>query len=184
MKRTMLAAVLFLSILVTSLFAVGCDNTSKEDAAQAPVNAGKQATSKHEDEVSPSDTSLSDNGTNETPEQEALAGEITDPKKLEELWQEYLYDTIATIGNAHEFNLAAEIDPIYIAEYSWKRYIADHGKESLALADEDSGSRNRVFPLETVQKYARRYFNLTSLDVTKLDEREYDQERRAFICRN
>ena len=162
---------IFILVVLLLTFLAGCNSN--------PQDLPEQASENNEEEVK---LEAEKNAHNH--EADLNYGEITDPKKLEELWQEYLYDTIATIGNAHEFNSAAEIDPIYIAEYSWKRYIADHGKESLALADEDSGSRNRVFPLETVQKYARRYFNLTSLDVTKLDEREYDQERRAFICRN
>ena len=159
---------IFILVVLLLTFLAGCNSN--------PQDLPEQASENNEEEVK---LDAEKNAHNQ--EADLNYGEITDPKKLEELWQEYLYDTIATIGNAHEFNSAAEIDPIYIAEYSWKRYIADHGKESLALADEASGSRNRVFPLETVQKYAQRYFNLTTLDVTKLDEREYEQERRAFI---
>ena len=159
---------IFILVVLLLTFLAGCNSN--------PQDLPEQASENNEEEVK---LDAEKNAHNQ--EADLNYGEITDPKKLEELWQEYLYDTIATIGNAHDFNSAAEIDPIYIAEYSWKRYIAEHGKESLALADEASGSRNRVFPLETVQKYAQRYFNLTTLDVTKLDEREYEQERRAFI---
>ncbi len=162
------SAMVFILGVFLLIFLAGCNSH--------PQDLPEQASENNEEEVK---LEAEKNAHNQ--EADLNYGEITDPKKLEELWQEYLYDTIATIGNAHEFNSAAEIDPIYIAKYSWNRYIIEHGKESLALADEDSGSRNRIFPLETVQKYARRYFNLTSLDVTKLDEREYDQERRAFI---
>ena len=159
---------IFILVVLLLTFLAGCNSN--------PQDLPEQASENNEEEVK---LDAEKNAHNQ--EADLNYGEITDPKKLEELWQEYLYDTIATIGNAHDFNSAAEIDPIYIAEYSWKRYITEHGKESLALADEASGSRNRVFPLETVQKYAQRYFNLTTLDVTKIDERYYDSERRAFI---
>jgi len=35
-------------------------------------------------------------------------GEIIDPGELEKFWQEYFYDSIATIGNTHEFNSAGD----------------------------------------------------------------------------
>lgn len=105
--------------------------------------------------------------------------DITDPAELKKLWQEYIYDSIATIGNTREFHSAEEIDPLYVAEFCWFKYVSEHGKESLELADKDSSLR--LFPLDTVLTYAKRYFNLTSLDVSKIDEHVYDPLNRAFL---
>lgn len=106
-------------------------------------------------------------------------GEITDPVELEKLWQVYFYDSIATVGNTREFNSAQEIEPLYIAMFAWNKYVAEYGKESLALAGKDSSQR--LFPLAKVLEYAKRYFNLTSLDVSNIEEHYYDQEQRAFL---
>jgi hypothetical protein len=106
-------------------------------------------------------------------------GEITDAAELERLWQEYFYDTITTIGNTRRFNSAEEIDPVGVAEFCWRKYIAEHGKESLELASEN-GNR-RLFPLDIVLEYADRYFNLTDLDVTAINDAYYNPEKRAFI---
>jgi len=106
-------------------------------------------------------------------------GEITDPMELEKLWQEYFYDSIATVGNTREFNSAQEIDALNVAKFCWHKYVAEHGQESLALAGKDSTLQ--VFPLSTVLEYAQRYFNLTSLDVSAIEEDSYDPQKRAFL---
>ncbi len=105
--------------------------------------------------------------------------DITDSVELEKLWQEYIYDSIATVGNTREFNSAQEIDALYVAEFCWFKYVTEHGKEGLALAGKDSTLR--VFPLGTVLEYTQRYFNLTSLDVSAIDEYSYDPLKRAFL---
>ncbi len=105
--------------------------------------------------------------------------EINDPAELQQLWQEYLYDSISTVGNTREFNSAREIDPLNVAKYCWFKYVEEYGKESLELAGEDSYLR--LFPLDTVLEYAQKYFNLTSLDVSNIKPHSYDQEKRAFL---
>lgn len=105
--------------------------------------------------------------------------EITDPVELEKLWQEYFYDTIATIGNTRKFKSAAEIEPLHIARFCRNKYVEEYGPESLELSGEDS--LQRLFPLETVLTYAERYFNLTSLDVSQIDDSYYNREKHAFI---
>ena len=57
--------------------------------------------------------------------------------------------------------------------------MKEHGKESLELAGK--GSTMRLFPLNTVLEYAKRYFDLASLDVSKIDENMYDPKRQAFL---
>lgn len=106
-------------------------------------------------------------------------GEITDPVELEKLWQEYIYDSIPSVGNTNEYNSSAEINPLYIAEFCWLKYISEHGKESLALESKESSQR--LFPLETVLEYAKRYFDLDRLDMYKIPEGYYDPARKAFI---
>ncbi|WP_258360183.1 hypothetical protein [Moorella sulfitireducens (nom. illeg.)] len=106
-------------------------------------------------------------------------GDITDPVELERLWQEYFYDTIANVGNTRVFNSAQEIDPLNVARFCGLRYVAEHGKESLAPAAE--GSPFQLLPLDIVLEYAERYFNLTSLDVSNIESGSYDPQKRAFI---
>ena len=106
-------------------------------------------------------------------------GDITDPAELEQIWQEYLYDSIATVGNTREFNSAQEIDPVHVAKYCWLKYVNEHGMGSLALAGEDTAQR--LFPLDTVLEYAERYFNLTSLNVSEIEAHYYDPQKHAFI---
>lgn len=107
-------------------------------------------------------------------------GEITDPVILQELWEEYFYPTIANVGNTREFNSAAEIDPLQIARFAWYKYDTEYGRDSL---EQEEGRFSRVFPLETVLKYAKRYFALDSLDLSRIDEHtgEYDPQRQAFL---
>lgn len=105
-------------------------------------------------------------------------GEITDETELEKLWQEYFYDSIATISNTWEFNKPEEIEPENIAMFCWFKYIDEYGKESLATVSQDS--MLRVFPLEKVLEYAERYFNITTLDVSDISEGYYDSEKQAF----
>ncbi|HBW35996.1 hypothetical protein [Desulfosporosinus sp. BICA1-9] len=146
------AITLIVVVLLLALVA-GCQKSTQGSPGQAPEKMMQEAALKYE--------------------------EITDPVELEKLWQEYFYDSIATLGNTHEFNTAQDIDPLDVAMYCWFKYVAEHGKESLVLADTDS--TNRLFPLDTVLEYAERYFNLTSLDVSNLEAGSYDQQKRAFI---
>lgn len=114
-----------------------------------------------------------------TPAEENLKSEeITDPAELERLWQEYLYDSITTVGNTRKFNSPEEIDPLYVAEFCWFKYIYEYGKESLELTGENSSLR--LFPLDTVLEYTEQYFNLTRLDVSQIEEYYYDPQRQAF----
>ncbi len=141
-----------LIILISALLA-SCRSTTQDNPAQTPENTKQQVT--------------------------PVYGDITDPVELEKLWQEYLYDSITTVGNTRLFNSAEEIDPYYIAKFAWFKYVAEHGEESLALADKDSTLR--IFPLEIVLEYAGRYFNLSALDVSALEEGYYDKKRQAFL---
>lgn len=107
-------------------------------------------------------------------------GEITDPALLQKLWEEYFYHTIANVGNTREFNSAAEIDPLQIAKFAWHKYDTEHGRASL---EQEEGRLSRVFPLEIVLDYAERYFDLSSLDVSRIDKNsgQYDQKRQVFL---
>lgn len=105
--------------------------------------------------------------------------DITDPAELEQLWQDYLYDSITTVCNGGDFATAAELDPIWVAEFCWFRYVSEQGEDSLEPAG--GGSSLRLLPLDTVLTYAERYFGLTTLDVSKVSANEYDASRRAFM---
>ncbi|PKM77796.1 MAG: hypothetical protein CVU90_05865 [Firmicutes bacterium HGW-Firmicutes-15] len=153
MKKKLIVAIgsmILLGILTTGAF-VFLDVPAK--MSLAPGNTKQEASLKYED--------------------------ITDPVELEKLWQEYIYDSIATVGNTREFNSAQEINALYVAEFCWFKYVTEHGKEGLALAGKDSTLR--VFPLGTVLEYAQRYFDLTTLDVSAIDENSYDQQKCAFL---
>jgi len=163
--RNYLAITLVILMLISI---VGCKNTTNEDSMQLLENTNQGTSLEHEEKIDFQETNIS-------------YGKVTDPVELEKLWQEYLYDTIGNIGNIDEFNSAAEIDPIYIADYCQLRYVAEHGTEGLEPVSEEYSSI-RLLPLDTVLEYAKRYFNLTSLDVTKIDDSHYDSEKRAFIC--
>lgn len=106
-------------------------------------------------------------------------GDITDPVELEKLWQEYFYDSIATVGNTREFNSAQEIEPLNVARFCGLKYVAEHGEENLTPTGK--GSPFRLLPLDIVLEYAKRYFDLTSLDVSKIETDSYDQQKQAFI---
>ena len=151
-KTIMPVIIILILVLILGL---GCNNDLRENAQDAgPLGEQEQ-------------------------ERNQKTGEITDPEELERLWQEYIFDTITTIGNIHEFNSASEIDPLYIAKYCYNKYIMEYGNESLDLADIESSGR--LFPLDTAIDYAKRYFNLTSLDVTKIEDYYYDPDKRSFI---
>lgn len=107
-------------------------------------------------------------------------GELTDPAELQKLWEEYFYHTITNVGNTREFNSAAEIDPMNIAQFAWHKYDTEYGRASLK---QEEGRLSRIFPLETVLVYAKRYFDLSSLDVSRIDKRsgQYDRERQVFM---
>ena len=105
--------------------------------------------------------------------------EIKDPEEIEKLWQDYLYYSITTVGNAGTFDSPEEINPVYIAHFCWYMYTKDNGMENLELLSKDEPLK--LFPLETVLKYAKKYFNITNLDVSKVLEYEYSKEKEAFI---
>lgn len=107
-----------------------------------------------------------------------IIGEITDPVELEHLWQEYIYDAIATIGNTFEFHSAQEIDPAAVAQFCWKKYQEENSTANLKKESKESFSL--LFPLADAQKYAKRYFNITTLDVSKIPDYEYKPEKKAF----
>lgn len=146
------AVILILIVLLLTLIG-GCKNAPNEEVVQFPENTKQEVNLKY--------------------------GDITNPVELEKLWQEYFYDSIATIGNSREFNSAMEIDPVYVAKFCGLKYIGEHGQESLELVSENSN--RRLFPLNTVLEYAERYFNITSLDVTEIDDEYYDTKKRAFM---
>lgn len=110
---------------------------------------------------------------------EIAYGEINDYMELEKLWQEYFYHSIFTIGNNGGFNSAKEIDALRVAKFCWFKYVAEHGREGLDLVSKDS--QMRLLPLDIVLDYAERYFNLTNLDLTNIDDSYYDFAKKAFI---
>jgi len=141
----------------------------KETKQQANLEYKEQANS---------ETNLNSKETSNLPKESKKLGKITDPVKLEKLWQGYLYDTITTIENAQNFNAAAEIDPLYVARYCWHKYLLENAAENLELM---KGTRNsRLFPMKTVLEYSKRYFNLTSLDTKALGE-YYNAEKNALV---
>ncbi|MDX9871294.1 MAG: hypothetical protein RBT41_02600 [Clostridia bacterium] len=107
-------------------------------------------------------------------------GEITDNAILQKLWEEYFYHTIANVGNTRQFNSAAEIEPMNIAQFAWHKYDTEHGRNTL---EQEEGRFSRIFPLETALDYIKRYFNLDSLDVSQINKNsgQYDPERQAFL---
>ncbi|NLI90681.1 MAG: hypothetical protein GX434_00355 [Peptococcaceae bacterium] len=105
-------------------------------------------------------------------------GEITDPAALEKLWQEYIYDAIPTVGNTLEYHSAGEIDPSAVAQYCWFKYLAEHGPHNLKTVSGESTLL--LFPLETALDYAKRYFNLDSVDVSKIPDYYYNPQQRGF----
>jgi len=117
---------------------------------------------------------------NNPPVKPAKTGVITDPAELEKLWQEYIYDGIYTIYNTRNFQTAEEIDPANIGMFCWFKYIAEHGTESLKTVETEKQGTVYLFPLETVLEYSQRYFNLSSLDVAKVEDYYYDAKRNAF----
>ncbi|MGI6224731.1 MAG: hypothetical protein ACOYJ1_00605 [Peptococcales bacterium] len=170
-KNIVLVLAMLLFIVV-----VGCNKQSN-----VPLQVQNPESLKHEEEreTTKQEETL-DSVDNTNPEVvEREYGDITDPVELEKLWQEYFYDSITTIGNTREFNSPEEINPLNVAEFSWFKYVAEHGKDSLELARKDSSLR--LFPLDLVLKYANRYFNLDSLDVTKIEDNYYDSEKQAFL---
>ena len=106
-------------------------------------------------------------------------GDITDPAQLEALWQEYLLDAAHLVGVNNGFDRAEEIHPLQVAKFCWSKYLNEHGEEGLEKNREDSDLL--LFPLDTVLVYARRYFNLEELDVSQIDEGQYDFRRQAFL---
>ncbi|RJE47178.1 hypothetical protein A7K50_04180 [Dehalobacter sp. MCB1] len=104
--------------------------------------------------------------------------EITDPAELEKLWQEYIYDAIYTIGNTWEFHSAQEIDPDAVAQFCWLKYQEENGTANLKT--ESKESMLLLFPLTDALKYADRYFNLTTLDVSKIPDHDYKPEKQVF----
>ncbi|WP_366921556.1 hypothetical protein MFMK1_001960 [Metallumcola ferriviriculae] len=176
--RFKLFIILFFTVFLV-IFGAGCKDQSRDVSVRDPENTLPAAIQDGGAKIDTAEVNQKEGDAADAQETNLKYGVITDPTELEKLWQEYLYDAIATIGNSHEFNSAAEIDPVHIAQYSWFKYIAEHGRESLELANENS--RRRVFPVEAVLEYAQRYFNLTTLNVTAFDDRDYDPERRAFI---
>jgi len=160
------AIILVLAVFLLALVA-GCQNSSDDSPpVQAPENTQPEVSPEYDGITDPQEVNLK-------------YGAITDQVELEKLWQEYFYDSITTIGNTREFNSASEIDPLYVAKFCWFKYISEHGRENLELANKDS--TELLFPLDIVLEYAERYFNLTSLDVTKIEGRDYNPEKRAFV---
>ncbi|WP_242831393.1 hypothetical protein [Desulfitobacterium dehalogenans] len=105
--------------------------------------------------------------------------EITDPAELEHLWQEYIYDAIYTIGSTWEFHSAQEIDPAVVAQFCWVKYQEENDTANLKTVSEENMSL--LFPLADALKYAERYFNLTTLEVSKIPNHYFNPEKQAFV---
>ena len=103
---------------------------------------------------------------------------ITDPKILEEIWDDYIIDTIANVSNTQFFNSPQEIDPINIAGYCFNRYVAENGEGNLLKNDDVNGL---LFPLKTANEYAKRYFNIDEIDVSHINKAYYNDAKKAFI---
>jgi len=83
------------------------------------------------------------------------------------------------VGISRDFSNAKEIEPLYVAQFCWSRYIDEHDAEK--LEPDHEGSYLRLFPRETVRDYAKRYFDLDELDVSHIDEGSFDPQRKAFL---
>ena len=107
-------------------------------------------------------------------------GLITDSKILEKLWQEYIYDSIATVLNTGNFNKPEDIDVLGVMLFCARRYISENDFENLEFAHE--GSSLRLLPLDVVETYSQKYFEITNIDLTKLSNMEhyYDAEKKAI----
>ena len=121
-------------------------------------------------------------GNNDTETVSTVTSEITDAAQLEQLWQEYIYDAIYTIGNTWEFHSAQEIDPAAVAQFCGVKYQEEKGTANLEKESEES--MHFLFPLAEVLKYAERYFNLTALDVSEIPDYYYKPEKEAFVFGN
>lgn len=144
---------IFLLVVFLLTLCIGCNNPPQDLPGPAPDSTKQGATLKY--------------------------GDINDPVELEKLWQEYFYDSITTIGNTKEFKSAQEIEPVHVAMFAWFKYVSEHGQENLELAGKDSTLR--IFPLDIVLEYAKRYFDLSSIDVSRIEAALYDQQKRAFL---
>lgn len=114
-----------------------------------------------------------------TKEQDSQGRPVTDAAELKGLWEKYLYHSIGTVGNSKDFSSPDEIDPVCIAHFTWFKYTADHGVEGLEPVSPDSSLR--LFPLDTVLEYAKEYFNVEKLDVSKISKDAYDPDKKAFL---
>lgn len=115
----------------------------------------------------------------EDKEKDSLRIPVTDAAELKGLWEKYLYHSITTVGNSNDFNSPDEINPACIAYFSWCKYTAEHGIEDLELVSPDSSLR--LFPLDIVIEYAKKYFNIERLDVSKISKDAYDPDKKAFL---
>lgn len=105
--------------------------------------------------------------------------EITDYAELKALWEEYLYDSIVTVGNTGNFSSPSEIHPLFVAEFCWKKYILEHGGSGLEPGGKEG--YQYLFPLDRALSYAKRYFNLSEIDVSEMAEYYYDPQEKAFL---
>jgi len=102
--------------------------------------------------------------------------EITDTNEIQRIWKDYIFDTIATLGNSKPFNQPSEIEPAYLAGYCGNLYVRENG-----LTDLKQEESYYQFPLKTALHYAKRYFNLSSIDVAGLEADIYDPKRQVFL---
>ncbi len=111
-----------------------------------------------------------------------VAEDTVDAQERERIWKEYIFPAISTVMNTREFQSAEEIDPNAVARFCWWKYVEEHGVEQLeeTLERVDEQSRSRLFPLDIAMPYAYRYFNLESLDLSRMNDSNYDSQREAF----
>lgn len=114
-----------------------------------------------------------------TPAETQEYGEITDPVELEALWQEYFYDAIHSVMGNAGFTSTQEIAPVSIADFCFAKYADENGTDR--LQHDEEGSRTVLFPMDAALEYAKRYFDLTSIDISGLDPSYYSEEKNAFI---
>lgn len=107
---------------------------------------------------------------------------ITSKAELDRLWKRYIYHAGRILISKEPFTTAVEVDPEAIVHFCWEKYVIDHGmvelEANLDAAGEEGGLK--LFPLAIAQEYAQRYFNLTDIDINRMDEVHYDAAQEGF----
>ena len=115
---------------------------------------------------------------------EVIKIEKVSEEECNKVWEEYFYAGITSLGNNLPFNSPNELSEDDIINYCFTKYMYTENVAKLKPVSNDDKNINRkqyYYPYDKLLQDVKCYFDLDTIDISKLKDYEYNKEENAVI---